>query len=216
MYTPGILNPQKGYMPVQIEPTAEHKLHSYQRDASMKDVSDHARVMGNTALLLQELGDERTIDLSPQENLQAIEMFKRLGKKPGSKAEEQQAKEVVKVPAVALALGRYLSEYEKQVIQDKVQVRTVVMNRLMEISQDEDSKTALKALELLGKASDLFTERSEITITHQSSDELKAALREKIKVLMELNTIDATPKSTKLANQLNTDIIDVESDDSDS
>jgi hypothetical protein len=216
MYTLDILNPQKGYMPVQIEPTAEHKLQSHQRDASMKDVSDHARVMGNTALLLQELGDNRTIDLSPQENLQAIEMFKRLGKKPSTKVEEQQAKETVKVPAVALALGRYLSEYEKQVIQDKVQVRTVVMNRLMEISQDEDSKTALKALELLGKASDLFTERSEITITHQSSDELKAALREKIKILMELNTIDATPKSTKLTNQLNNDFIDVESHDDDS
>jgi hypothetical protein len=183
----------------------------------MKDASDHARVMGNTALLLQELGDNRTIDLSPQENLQAIEMFRRLGKKPDSKEEEQEVRQEVKQPAVALALGRYLSEYEKQVIQDKVQVRTVVMNRLMQISQDEDSKIALKALELLGKASDLFTERSEITITHQTSDELKLALREKIRLLMEMNTIDATPKSTKLANQLNDDVVDVESyDDSDS
>jgi hypothetical protein len=201
-------------MPVQIEPTTEHKLKPLQRDASMKDVSDHARVMGNTALLLQELGDDKTIDLSPQENLQAIEMFKRLGKKADSKEQEVQVKEQVRQPAVALALGRYLSEYEKQVIQDKVQVRTVVMNRLMEISQDEDSKVALKALELLGKASDLFTERSEITITHQTSDELKLALREKIRLLMEMNTIDATPKSTRLTNQLDNDVIDVESNDS--
>ena len=202
-------------MSIQIEPTAEHQLKPLQRDASMKDVTDHARVMGNTALLLQELGDDRTIDLSPQENLQAIEMFKRLGKKTDSKEQEVQIKEQVRQPAVALALGKYLSEYEKQVIQDKVQVRTVVMNRLMQISQDEDSKIALKALELLGKASDLFTERSEITITHQTSDELKAALREKIRLLMEMNTIDATPKSTRLANQLNDDIIDVESNDID-
>jgi len=200
-------------MPVQIEPTTEHKLKPRQQDASMKDVSDHARVMGNTALLLQELGDDKTIDLSPQENLQAIEMFKRLGKKSDSKEQEVQVKEQVRQPAVALALGRYLSEYEKQVIQDKVQVRTVVMNRLMEISQEEDSKVALKALELLGKASDLFTERSEITITHQTSDELKLALREKIRLLMEMNTIDATPKSTRLTNQLDNDVIDVESND---
>lgn len=200
-------------MSVQIEPTAEHQLKPRQQDASMKDVSDHARVMGNTALLLQELGDNRTIDLSPQENLQAIEMFKRLGKKTDSKEEEQQVKAVVRQPAVALALGRYLSEYEQQVIQDKVQVRTVVMNRLMQISQDEDSKIALKALELLGKASDLFTERSEITITHQTSDELKLALREKIRLLMEMNTIDATPKATRLANQLDNEVIDVDSHD---
>jgi len=201
-------------MSVQIEPTAEHKLRPRQQDASMKDVSDHARVMGNTALLLQELGDNKTIDLSPQENMQAIEMFRRLGKKPDSKEEEAKVRQETKQPAVALALGKYLSEYEKQVIQDKVQVRTVVMNRLMQISQDEDSKIALKALELLGKASDLFTERSEITITHQTSDELKMALREKIRLLMEMNTIDATPKSTKLANSLNNDIVDVESHDS--
>lgn len=200
-------------MSVQIEPTAEHQLKPRQQDASMKDVSDHARVMGNTALLLQELGDNRTIDLSPQENLQAIEMFKRLGKKTDSKEEEQQVKAVVRQPAVALALGRYLSEYEQQVIQDKVQVRTVVMNRLMQISQAEDDKIALKALELLGKASDLFTERSEITITHQTSDELKLALREKIRLLMEMNTIDATPKATRLANQLDNEVIDVDSHD---
>lgn len=201
-------------MATQVEPTAEHKLKPLQRDASMKDVSDHARVMGNTALLLQELNNNPVIDLSPQENLQAIEMFKRLGKKTNNKTEEQQVKVEVRQPAVALALGRYLSEYERQVIQDKVQVRTVVMNRLMEISQDEDNKIALKALELLGKASDLFTERSEITITHQTSDELKLALREKIRLLMEMNTIDATPKSTRLTNQLSDDVIDVEADDS--
>jgi DNA anti-recombination protein RmuC len=55
----------------------------------------------------------------------------------------------------------------------------------MEISQDEDNKVALKALELLGKASDLFTERSEITITHKTSDELKAAIKARIQMLMQ-------------------------------
>jgi hypothetical protein len=55
----------------------------------------------------------------------------------------------------------------------------------MEISQDEDNKVALKALELLGKASDLFTERSEITITHKTSDELKAAIKQRIQLLMQ-------------------------------
>ena len=123
--------------------------------------------------------------------------------------DKEKVKEEMRDPAVAYQLGQYLSEYEKQVIQDKVQVRTVVMNRLMQISQDEDNKVALKALELLGKASDLFTERSEITITHQSSAELKEALREKIRVLMQMNTIDATPKSVKLTNQLNDEITDV-------
>jgi hypothetical protein len=106
--------------------------------------------MGNTALLLHELGDNRTIDLSPSENQKAIEMFKRLGNPPTKKEDKEQVKKEMRDPVIAYQLGQYLSEYEKQVIQDKVQVRTVVMNRLMQISQDEDNKVALKALELLG------------------------------------------------------------------
>jgi len=57
-------------------------------------------------------------------------------------------------------------------------------------------------LELLGKACDLFTERSEITITHKNSEELQEAIREKIRLLMEMNTIDVTPTSERLTNEL--------------
>ena len=117
---------------------------------------------------------------------------------------------------VALKLGAYLSEYEKQVVEDKVQVRTIVVNRLMEISQDEDNKVALKALELLGKASDLFTERSEITITHKTSDELKAAIKQRIQLLMQnpMKTIPTVNESrlAQLSDQNITeiDVVDME------
>ena len=131
-------------MAIQVEPTASHKKLAYDRDMAMHDVEDHARVMGNTALLLHELGDNRTIDLSPSENQKAIEMFKRLGNPPTKKEDKEQVKKEMRDPVIAYQLGQYLSEYEKQVIQDKVQVRTVVMNRLMQISQDEDNKVALK------------------------------------------------------------------------
>jgi hypothetical protein len=50
----------------------------------------------------------------------------------------------------------------------------------------------------------LFTERSEITITHKNSAELQEAIREKIRVLMQMNTIDVTPKSERLTNSLDT------------
>jgi hypothetical protein len=44
----------------------------------------------------------------------------------------------------------------------------------------------IRALELLGKISDvgLFTERSEVVITHQSSTELENKLRDKLRRLM--------------------------------
>jgi hypothetical protein len=68
---------------------------------------------------------------------------------------------------------------------------------------------ALKALELLGKASDLFTERSEITITHKTSDELKAAIKARIQLLMQnpMKTVE-TPSERRLKSL--EDVVDVE------
>ena len=145
---------------------------------------ERVRIAGNTALLLSELGMDD--DISDDEAAQAAQMIAAL--KPAEHKNSKPTKEETKSlqrTGVALKLGAYLSEYEKQVVEDKVQVRTIVVNRLMEISQDEDNKVALKALELLGKASDLFTERSEITITHKTSDELKAAIKARIQLLMQ-------------------------------
>jgi hypothetical protein len=145
---------------------------------------ERLKIAGNTALLLSELGMDD--DISEEEAEQAAKMMAAL--KPAEHKKSAPTKEESKSlqrTGVALKIGGYLSEYEKQVVADKVQVRTVVVNRLMEISQDEDNKVALKALELLGKASDLFTERSEITITHKTSDELKAAIKARIQLLMQ-------------------------------
>jgi len=79
----------------------------------------------------------------------------------------------------------------------------------MEISQDDDNKVALKALELLGKASDLFTERSEITITHQTSDELKAAIKERIKLLMQTQQLNTKTKAQKQLEVIDADAKEV-------
>lgn len=145
---------------------------------------ERIRIAGNTALLLSELGMDD--DISEEEEDLAAQMIAAL--KPAEHKKSAPTKAETKSlqrTGVALKLGAYLSEYEKQVVEDKVQVRTIVVNRLMEISQDEDNKVALKALELLGKASDLFTERSEITITHKTSDELKQAIKARIQMLMQ-------------------------------
>ena len=197
-------------MNIQVEPTLDKPIPLVADAMEMENLNDHAKVMGNTALLLQELGDGATFDLSSEENEKAIEMFRRIGKKT-DKTEEAKTREEMRQPGVALQLAGYINEYEKQIISDKVQVRTIVMNRLLQISNDDDNRTALKALELLGKASDLFTERQEITITHKTSDELKEAIRDRIRTLMQLNTFENTPTHEKLANSL--DIMDVEVDD---
>ena len=53
----------------------------------------------------------------------------------------------------------------------------------------------LKALELLGKHSDigLFTERSEITIHHTTSSALENSIKERVKRLLNADVTDITP-----------------------
>lgn len=183
-------------MQIPVEPNLDKPVPIQAQPQTGRTYEDRLKVAGNTAMLLNELGAED--DLSPEEKEQARQMIEKL--KPADAKSSLPSKEETdstKNYNVALAIGTYLNEYEKQIVADKVQVRTVVVNRLMEISRNEDDKVALKALELLGKASDLFTERSEITITHQTSDELKAAIKERIKLLMQTQQIDNKTKAQK-------------------
>jgi hypothetical protein len=135
-------------------------------------------------MLLKELGMED--DITEEDQAKAREMFskmKAIDDKNDPSSQGKSTEPALKQSGIALALGGYINEYEKQVIQDKIQLRNIAINRLLEMSQSEDDKIAIKAVELIGKASDLFTERSEITITHQTSDELRAAIKERIRLL---------------------------------
>jgi hypothetical protein len=74
----------------------------------------------------------------------------------------------------------------------------------MEIADCGDIKHELRALELLGKHSDigLFTERSEITINHKTSESLENAIKERIKRLLNADIIDVTPIGMDLDEEL--------------
>ena len=194
-------------MQIPVEPNLDRPISVQAQPEIGRTYEDRLKVAGNTAMLLNELGVED--DLSPEEKEKAAQMMAKL-KPADDKSSPPIAEEKdLKNYSVALAIGNYLNEYEKQIVADKVQVRTVVVNRLMEISQDEDNKVALKALELLGKASDLFTERSEITITHQTSDELKSAIKERIKLLMQTQQLDIKTKTQKHLEVIDADVKEI-------
>jgi hypothetical protein len=67
-----------------------------------------------------------------------------------------------------------------------VTVRHLVTNKLILETENPDPRVRIRALELLGKISDvgLFSEKSEVTVTHQSTDDLKAKLRRKLEKLV--------------------------------
>ena len=92
-------------------------------------------------------------------------------------------------PASLRLTNNILQEFGHSVVQSAIQVRHLVTNKLIDETENPDPRVRIRALELLGKISDvgLFAEKSEVTITHQSTDDLRAKLREK---LQKLNTAE--------------------------
>lgn len=91
-------------------------------------------------------------------------------------------------PGAIVHIKAILSEYDKAVVESAAQIRTFVTNKLLLETESPDPRIRIKALELLGKISDvgLFTEKTEITMRHRPTEELEQMLRERL-----LKTLDA-------------------------
>jgi hypothetical protein len=105
---------------------------------------------------------------------------------------ETQANKVLVKKASAMRPATYgevkslLDEFSVRVVDSAVQIRLLVTNKLLLESGNDDPKIRIRALELLGKITDvgLFTEKTEVTINQQSTQDLTASLRAKIRRLM--------------------------------
>ena len=82
--------------------------------------------------------------------------------------------------------GAIIEEFNHSVVESSKQLRNLVTNKLIMESENPDPRVRMRALELLGKISDvgLFTEKSEVTITHQTTDDIKEKLRGKLAKLV--------------------------------
>lgn len=188
-------------MQVPVEPNLDTPIPDIAQPDVGSSFTARAQIAGNTATLLKELGMDDQV--TEEEHIKAKEMFNQMKLVDDKNDRIKQTEPDLKSPGVAIALGAYINYYEKQVIQDKIQLRNIAVNRLLEMSQSEDDKIAIKAIELIGKASDLFTERAEITITHQTSDELRAAIKERIRLLTQQPANLPPTKTESRLNQLN-------------
>jgi len=179
---------------INLEPTKDHPVPydtSPERPATFKD---EVTVAANTADLLSQLG--ATIEVAPDD----IDAFKNLTEHHNRST----ASKALKNPSTASAAALFLKSYANQVAADANEVRSAITAKLMEIANCGDPRYELKALELLGKHSDvgIFTERSEITINHKTSDSLEDAIKERIKRLLNSNVIDVTPITDSLDVEL--------------
>ena len=186
-------------MTFNISPSNEHPVPTSLAEEVGESLQENARVAATTAALMSELG--MPFEMTEDDEEAARKLFAQVDKK---KKNNGQDKEKSNPPAlyqgnVALKLAALLTEYDHRVVVDATQARTYIMNRLLELSTCGDTKSELRALELIGKMSDIgaFTEKSEITITHRSSSDLQQVIEQKINRLLSIGVTDVTPKNTK-------------------
>jgi len=170
---------------IEIQPTAEHKLPFDLSDEQPATHKDGIAIAINTANLIEELGG--SIDFDDADLHKAAELINGVDK-PNSPRH-------VTVSSQAKATAVLVREFDFQAFVDVQQARNYITSKLVAISDCGDTKLELKALELLGKHSDvgLFTERSEITVHHTTSQSLENSIKERIKRLMNTEVIDITP-----------------------
>ena len=102
-----------------------------------------------------------------------------------------------------LLTDRILKDFGHSVVKSSTQIRHLVTNKLIEETENPDARIRIRALELLGKVSDvgLFAEKAEVTVTHQTTDDIRDRLRDKLTKLVDVTPddvedaeiIDATP-----------------------
>jgi len=192
-------------MTIEIQPTEDVPVPKDLGDEFGASLQDNARVVANTAALMAELG--MPFEMTEDDEKLAHDLFKQVDAKKHKTSQDQYNPSVLYQGNVALKLSALLTEYDQRVVLDATQARTYITNRLLEISSCGDARYELKAIELFGKLSDVgaFAEKSEVIITHRTSEDLKTAIADKINRLLAAqaaNTIDITPEYDTLEAEL--------------
>lgn len=157
----------------------------YSKDVPYTDLKERIEAACNTALQLSEHGLE--IKPNGDDELITSTIVAAYAEDPEKVSKTATNKRVAKMtPASLIMTNNILQEFGSQVAESAVQIRHLVTNKLLLESEHPDAKIRIRALELLGKISDvgLFAEKSEVTVTHQSTDDLRAKLRSKLEKLV--------------------------------
>ena len=170
---------------IEIKPSRDIPLPFDLADEQPKTHADAVAVAANTANLIGELGG--SIDFNDGDLAKAKDLIQGVDK-PRVPKHVASSRE-------AAAAAHLIKRFDFQAFADAQQARNFVTNKLIALADCGDPKLELKALELLGKHSDigLFTERSEVTVHHTTSKSLEDSIKERVKRLLNSNVIDVTP-----------------------
>ena len=152
---------------------------------SFVDLKDRTDAAANTVDKLIEHGLDVTPTKEDQENAaKLVAAYAEDHEKTSKKVTTKRAATLT--PASLMLTDSILKEFGQSVVENSIQIRHLVTNKLLLESENPDPRVRMRALELLGKISDvgLFSEKSEVTITHQSTDDLRDKLRGKLEKLV--------------------------------
>ena len=188
---------------IKVEPTRAHKVPYSLDDDKPRTLIEEIEVAGSTAELQVEMGAPLELpDKADQEKLKNL--IKDAKRNVAGKGNGNNLSLALTKTNTAYATASFLRNYGQMLAFDASQARAAITHKLMEIADCGDTKFELKALELLGKHSDigLFTERSEITINYNTPESLENAIKERVKRLLNADIIDVTPIGMDLDEEL--------------
>ena len=189
---------------VKITPFTNHPMPYDLSDEAPLTFEDEVAVAAATAELQVEMG--ACIDVDPSTYRKEQDLLDAVIK--------NREKAPLKTLNTAYAASAFLKTYAQAKALDVAAARSAITHKLLEIANCGETKYELRALELLGKHSDigLFTDRSEITINYKSPEALEDAIKERVKRLLNADLIDITPLTKDLDEELGVFVKDAPED----
>lgn len=113
-------------------------------------------------------------------------------------ASQREALVAVKTPAAVRHLTGMLAAYDWEFIEQAKELRGYAVSKILEETTHPDAKIRLRALELLGKVTEvaLFTDRVKIETTNVTDADLDARLKEKLSRLGLVTDATMVPEDT--------------------
>ena len=179
---------------VAIEPTKDKPIPYDLREQKPASLMEELAVAGNTAELQEALGAALDLNEADLEREKAL---------IDAVLRQKQTQHLTQ-PNTAFAAAAFLRSYGQHLAMDAAQARAAITNKLMELANCGDPRYELKALELLGKHSDIgiFTERSEITINYKNPEELENEIKARVKRLLNASVVSTQSLEVSLDEEL--------------
>jgi succinate dehydrogenase flavin-adding protein (antitoxin of CptAB toxin-antitoxin module) len=153
-------------MPIVVEPESGIPFPFDTRPEEILQWRDRAKAAVATIREIVELGGE--VEVTQQDRQEAR----------AAMADDKPVKITEKNAGQLVHLEAILSEYDRDLLNVTTRLRSFVTNKLLLETVDEDPKIRIKALELLGKITNvgLFSERIDINVTHRTIEQVDQEL----------------------------------------